>query len=319
MSLDRPPEPVLMLMGPTAAGKSALALALAEHWNAEIVSVDSAAIYRGMDAGTAKPSAEERVRIPHHLIYILSPLEAYSAARFCHDATAAIADIQSRGRRAILAGGTMLYFKALLEGLDALPPADAAVRANLDARALREGWPALHAELARCDPLTAARLEPGDAQRVQRALEVFLLTGVPLSELHGGSRSAAPAGQFRVLALPPSDRAVLHARIAGRFDAMLSAGLADEVAALRATLPGLHRALPSMRCVGYRQAWAFQEGELDEVELRERGIIATRQLAKRQLTWMRSLGADATLDCLRPDLIEAGCALADALLEGSPV
>ncbi len=317
---------VLCLMGPTAAGKSALALAIAESCNAEIVCVDSATIYRHMDAGTAKPDAADQARVPHHLLNILPPTEAYSAARFCQDALSAIAQIHARGRRALLAGGTMLYFKALLSGLDALPEADPVLRAQLDARAEAEGWPALHAELARVDPVTAARLAPTDAQRVQRALEVWHLTGEPLSALHGRRRPGAeiipamagnaipsPAPLWRVLALPPSDRAVLHQRIAERFDAMLAAGLVLELAWLRQHYPGLHRELPSMRCVGYRQAWAWQEGEVDDDGLRATGIAATRQLAKRQLTWMRSLPADLTLDCLRSDLIEAGCAAAATL------
>ena len=200
----------------------------------------------------------------------------------------------------------MLYFKALLQGLDELPPADPRLRAELDARAAREGWPALHAELARHDPVTAARLEPADAQRVQRALEVWLLTGEPLSALHGRKRSPLPPYRFRSLALLPSDRAVLHARIAQRFDAMLAAGLVDEVAALRQRYPDLQRELPAMRCVGYRQAWERLEGEVDDATMRMRGIAATRQLAKRQLTWLRGLGAERELDCLRPDLLEAG-------------
>lgn len=305
---------VLLLMGPTAAGKSALAMAVAEACQGEIVCVDSATVYRGMDAGTAKPSAAERQRVAHHLLDLIEPTAAYSAARFCEDALAAIAAIHARGHRAVLAGGTMLYFKALLQGLDELPPADPRLRAELDARAAREGWPALHAELARHDPVTAARLEPADAQRVQRALEVWLLTGEPLSALHGRKRSPLPPYRFRSLALLPSDRAVLHARIAQRFDAMLAAGLVDEVAALRQRYPDLQRELPAMRCVGYRQAWERLEGEVDDATMRMRGIAATRQLAKRQLTWLRGLGAERELDCLRPDLLEAGCRLALDLL-----
>ena len=307
--------PVLLLMGPTAAGKTALAVAIAQRCNAEVISVDSAAVYREMEVGTAKPSAAERASVPHHLIDLIDPLEAYSAARFCSDALASIAAIHGRGRRAVLAGGTMLYFKALLQGLDALPGADPEIRAELDARAARAGWPALHAELAIHDPVTAARLEPTDAQRIQRALEVWQLTGQPLSTLHGQARSAPPPFRFARMALLPSDRAVLHERIARRFDAILAAGLVDELAGLRQRHPGLHRDLPSMRCVGYRQAWEFQEGETGASEFRARGIAATRQLAKRQLTWLRSLGADHELDCLRPDLIGTGVALARQLLE----
>ena len=306
---------VLLLMGPTAAGKSALAVAIAECCNAEIISVDSAAVYRGMDAGTAKPDAGLRARAPHHLIDLIDPTESYSAARFRSDALATIAAIHQRGRRALLAGGTMLYFKTLLHGLDELPAADPALRAELDARAARDGWPALHAELARHDPLTAARLEPTDAQRVQRALEVWQLTGTPLSALHGHARAEATTARYRVLALPASDRAALHARIVQRYDAMLEAGLVEELRALRVRYPALHRGLPSMRCVGYRQAWEWLEEEVDAPGMRQRGLAATRQLAKRQLTWMRSLPCDLALDCLRPDLIDAGCSAARRLLD----
>ncbi|MDE3012388.1 MAG: tRNA (adenosine(37)-N6)-dimethylallyltransferase MiaA [Pseudomonadota bacterium] len=309
------PPTVLLLMGPTAAGKSALALAIAQRVDGEIVSVDSAAVYRGMDAGTAKPDARERAQVPHHLIDVISPLEAYSAARFRDDALAAVAAIHARGHRAILAGGTMLYFRALLLGLDELPAASAALRAELDARAARLGWPALHAELARVDPVTAARLEPADAQRIQRALEVWQLTGTPLSALHGRAGPPKLPWPTARLALEPSQRAVLHERIARRFDAILAQGLVDELAALRRALPGLRRGLPSMRCVGYRQAWEHLDGEINAAALRERGIVATRQLAKRQLTWLRGLGADLSLDCLRPDLASAGCAAAERLLD----
>ena len=279
-------------MGPTASGKSALALDLAERFCGEIVSVDSAQIYRGMDIGSAKPDVATRERIPHHLIDILDPTEAYSAARFARDAALAIEAIRARGRVPILVGGTMLYFKALLEGLSALPGGDAAVRATLDARAAREGWPALHAELARVDPTTAARLDPGDAQRIQRALEVWQVTGVALSCLQGQRQAAATLGPTVRVALIPSDRTRLHTAIAERFDAMLEAGLADELRALRRRYR-LAPELPSMRCIGYRQAWAFLEGEIDEATLRARGIAATRQLAKRQFTWLRTTEAEA--------------------------
>jgi tRNA dimethylallyltransferase len=282
--------PVILLMGPTASGKSALSLALAERLGGEIISVDSAQIYRGMDIGTAKPDAATRARVPHHLIDIIDPTEAYSAARFAREALATIAAIRARGRVPILAGGTMLYFKALSEGLSALPGADPAVRARLDARAAREGWPALHAELARVDPATAARLEPGDAQRIQRALEVWQLAGEPLSSLQGHRDPSGPVGPARWVALVPSDRGRLHEAIARRFDVMLAAGLVDELRALRQRYP-LTAELPSMRCVGYRQAWAHLEGQIDAATLRERGIAATRQLAKRQFTWLRALKA----------------------------
>jgi tRNA dimethylallyltransferase len=277
-------------MGPTASGKSALSLALAERLGGEIISVDSAQIYRGMDIGTAKPDAATRARVPHHLIDVIDPTEAYSAARFAREALATIAAIRAREHVPILAGGTMLYFKALSEGLSALPGADPAVRAGIDARAAREGWPALHAELARVDPTTAARLEPGDSQRIQRALEVWQIAGEPLSSLQGHRDRGEPFGPARWVALVPSDRGRLHEAIARRFDAMLTAGLVDEVLALRQRYR-LKAEMPSMRCVGYRQAWAHLEGQIDAATLRERGIAATRQLAKRQFTWLRALNA----------------------------
>ncbi|HEV8314581.1 MAG TPA: tRNA (adenosine(37)-N6)-dimethylallyltransferase MiaA [Burkholderiaceae bacterium] len=274
------------LAGPTASGKTAAALALAEVLPLEIISVDSALVYRGMDIGTAKPTQEERSRVPHHLIDILDPIEAYSAAQFVADAQRLIADIAARGRLPLLVGGTMLYFKALYEGLDAMPPADPAVRAALDAEAAERGWPALHAELAQVDPATAARLAPNDAQRIQRALEVWRSTGRPLSSFHRGDKT--PLAPQPLVALEPTDRAWLHARIAQRFDAMLDAGFVDEVRALRSR-GDLHLGLPSMRCVGYRQAWEAVDAGSPPDELRERGIAATRQLAKRQLTWLRSM------------------------------
>ena len=294
--------PAVLLMGPTASGKSALALSLAARLGGEIVSVDSAQVYRGMDVGTAKPPAAERARVPHHLIDIVEPTDAYSAARFVRDALAAIAAIRARGRVPIVAGGTMLYFKALTQGLSALPPGDAAVRAALDARAAAEGWPALHADLARIDPVTAARLPPTDAQRIQRALEVHAVTGRPLSSLQG-RRGAPTLGKSVAVALMPADRAALHAAIARRFDAMLAAGLVDELSGLRAR-HALTPDLPSMRCVGYRQAWAFLAGTIDADGLRATGVAATRQLAKRQLTWLRATPAHA-FDPARHDLVAA--------------
>ena len=278
-------------MGPTASGKSALALRLAAEFPVEIVSVDSAQVYRGMDIGTAKPSGAERARVPHHLIDLVDPTEAYSAARFVRDATLAIDAVRARGRVAIVAGGTMLYFKALREGLSALPQADASTRAEIDAQAAREGWPALHAELARVDPATASRLPPTDSQRIQRALEVYRVSGHPLSALQG-HRAAAPLSGGLAIALVPSDRAALHDAIARRFDAMLAAGLVDELRALRRRF-ALTADMPSMRCVGYRQAWEFIDGAIDQSTLRAKGIAATRQLAKRQFTWLRSTAANA--------------------------
>jgi tRNA dimethylallyltransferase len=296
--------PTVLLMGPTASGKSALAMALAERFDGEVVTVDSAQVYLGMDIGTAKPAASDRARIPHHLVDILDPTQAYSAARFAGDARAAIAGIRARSRTPILAGGTMLYFKALTEGLSALPPSDAAVRAEIDARAARYGWPALHAELARVDPTTAARLPTTDAQRIQRALEVYALAGQPLSALQGRRASAGAAlGPTIALALLPPSRARLHETIARRFDAMLATGLVEELRGLRARY-ALSPSLPSMRCVGYRQAWQFIDGAIDAEQLRDQGIAATRQLAKRQLTWLRSTKA-AAFDPERADLVAA--------------
>ena len=324
--------PLIALAGPTASGKSAAALAVARHLKArgrptEIVSVDSALVYRGMDIGTAKPTPTEQAEVPHHLIDLIEPTEAYSAARFVDEARCTIAAIRARGALPLLVGGTMLYLKALRDGIDPMPAADLAVRAALDARATRQGWPALHAELARVDPTTAARLAPGDAQRIQRALEVWQVSGRPLSAWHGGGPGKAPEGKstrglaLNLIALEPASRAWLHARIAQRFDAMLAAGFLDEVRRLRAR-GNLHTGLPSMRCVGYRQAWealdAFaaastgrrirpsrlEDDPLALDGLRERGIAATRQLAKRQLTWLRSMPDRRTVDCDRPDVIE---------------
>jgi tRNA dimethylallyltransferase len=287
-------------MGPTASGKTALAVSLVERFPLEIISVDSALVYRGMDIGTAKPDAATLARAQHHLLDIRDPIEAYSAAAFCDDALRLMADIVARGKVPLLVGGTMLYFRALLQGLDDLPRADAALRKKLEAEAAARGWPALHAELAAVDPTTAARLAPNDSQRIGRALEVFRLTGTPMSALLDRARSELP---YRVLqfALVPSDRAVLHQRIAARFDAMLADGLIDEVETLRRNY-SLTPDLPAMRAVGYRQAWAYLDGEIDLHELRETGIAATRQLAKRQLTWLRSWPDVVALDCLAEDV-----------------
>jgi tRNA dimethylallyltransferase len=283
--------PAILLMGPTAAGKSALALALAERLEGEIVSVDSAQVFRGMDIGTAKPDAATRARVAHHLVDIIDPTEAYSAARFRADALAAIAAVRARGRAPIVCGGTMLYFKALTEGLSALPSADPGLRAEIDARAAREGWPVLHAELARVDPITAARLEPTDAQRIQRALEVWRIAGVALSKLQHRREAEALLEPTIRVALVPSDRGRLHRAIAERFEAMLARGLVEELRELRRRFP-LTPQMSSMRCVGYRQAWSFLEGEIDAEGLRARGIAATRQLAKRQFTWLRATAAE---------------------------
>jgi tRNA dimethylallyltransferase len=260
---------------------------LAAEFPLEIVSMDSAQVYRRMDVGTAKPSLAERGRVPHHLVDLIDPTERYSAGRFREDSIHAVTDILARGRIPLIVGGTMLYYRALASGLDALPQADPAVRAELDEDAGRRGWPALHADLARIDPVTAARLQPTDAQRIQRALEVHRITGMAISALQG-SRGADLPFALEAFALVPGDRAELHRRIAARFEAMLAAGLVEELASLR-NRHTLDPALPSMRCVGYRQAWEYLEGACDSAQLREKGIAATRQLAKRQLTWLRSL------------------------------
>ncbi|HNU10374.1 MAG TPA: tRNA (adenosine(37)-N6)-dimethylallyltransferase MiaA [Rubrivivax sp.] len=303
----------LCLAGPTASGKTQLALALARdfaaRWPVEIISVDSALVYRGMDIGTAKPSAAERAQVPHHLIDILDPTESYSAARFAADARRLAGEIRARGHLPLLVGGTMLYFKALREGLDEIPSADAALRQSIDERARREGWPALHAELARVDPRTAARLAPHDAQRIQRALEVYAASGRPLSDWQGQARRT-DAAAWPMLSLEPVSRAWLHARIAERFAAMLDAGLLEEVQRLRAR-GDLHAGLPSMRCVGYRQAWAALDAA-DTSGLLARGVAATRQLAKRQLTWLRGM-ARHVVACDAPDAIEQGLATARRL------
>ena len=294
--------PAICLMGPTASGKTAVSLGLTLRFPLEIVSVDSAQVFRDMDIGTAKPDRATLEKFPHHLIDLISPEESYSAARFRSDALRVMAEITARGRIPLLAGGTMLYFKALRDGLSDLPQADAELRRAIDEEAQRRGWPALHADLAALDPAAAARLKPTDAQRIQRALEVVRLTGAPLAESLARRSAAAPPYRLVQLALLPADRAVLHARIAQRFDAMLAAGLVDEVRALRRKYR-LHAGLPSMRCVGYRQVWDYLEGRSDRAALREKGIAATRQLAKRQLTWLRSWPGAETFDCLADDLV----------------
>jgi len=298
-------------MGPTASGKTDLAVALVQHFAArrplEVISVDSALVYRDMDIGTAKPDAATLAAAPHHLINLIDPTQAYSAGRFKTDALALMADITARGRVPLLVGGTMLYFKALKGGLDDLPRADPALRTELEARAARAGWPALHAELARLDPDTAARLKPTDAQRIQRALELCLTTGGPMSALLGQGAASTPL-PYRVLelALIPEDRAWLHERINRRFEHMLAVGLVDELRQLRQRY-ALHAGLPSMRCVGYRQAWQFLEGEIDAGELATQGKAATRQLAKRQLTWLRGWAGAETWNCQTPGLAEGVC------------
>jgi tRNA dimethylallyltransferase len=314
----------LALAGPTAAGKTAAALAIAQQQAVEIISVDSALVYRGMDIGTAKPCADELAAVPHHLINIRDPLQAYSAADFVRDSRGLMTDIRSRGKLPLLVGGTMLYFKALRDGLDDMPTASPALRAELAVQAAAQGWPALHAELARVDPLTAARLQPQDSQRISRALEVFRASGQPMSFFQrriaqtqaAMEADTAPAGLL--ISLEPDSRAWLHQRIAQRFDAMLAAGFLDEVRSLRARTD-LHPDLPAMRCVGYRQAWALldklstlknpAEVQQAEYDFREQGIAATRQLAKRQLTWLRSMPQRRVVACDAPDALAQVLAL----------
>ena len=283
----------VLLLGPTASGKSVLAMQLAERIPLEIVSVDSAQVYRGMDIGTAKPSATDRAVVPHHLIDIRDPADPYSAADFVRDATVAIHQIRVRGKLPLLVGGTMLYAKALRDGLSDLPPADPEVRARIEAEARELGWPGLHARLAKVDPPTAARLKANDSQRIQRALEVYEMAGTPMSELV--SADTAPRLKLSTLALLPADRVLLHARIEKRFDAMLATGLLDEVRVLHAR-GDLNPNLPSMRSVGYRQAWRFLDGHCTFEAFRQQGIAATRQLAKRQITWLRSMPNVTVID-----------------------
>jgi tRNA dimethylallyltransferase len=326
--------PCIALAGPTASGKTAAALAIAERYPVEIISVDSALVYRGMDIGTAKPSSAELAAVKHHLIDIRDPLNAYSAAGFVLDAQRLIADIGARGKLALLVGGTMLYFKALFDGLDAMPAADAAVRAALADEAAARGWPALHAELVRVDPASAARLAPHDSQRISRALEVFRVSGQPLSFFHQRNAikniavSAGAASAATIISLEPADRAWLHERIARRFDAMLAAGFVDEVRALRAR-GDLTPDLPSMRCVGYRQAWELLDahaakdanGNLPPKELnelRDKGIFATRQLAKRQITWLRSMPRRRVVACDDPAALVQVLALVKAHVGAAP-
>jgi tRNA dimethylallyltransferase len=292
--------PAILLIGPTASGKTALAFELATRFPCDIVSVDSAQVFRDMNVGTAKPDAATLARFPHRLIDLITPEQRYSAAAFRSDALREMAAIAAAGRVPLLVGGTMLYVKALREGLADLPQADPALRAGIDAEAAACGWPALHAELAQLDPETAARLKPTDAQRIQRALEVVRLSGRTMGSFFAEQAASAPPFRMLNLALVPSDRAVLHARIGERFAAMLAAGLVDEVKALREKYR-LDAGLPSMRCVGYRQVWEMLEGDLPASELRERGIYATRQFAKRQLTWLRGMTDLSLIDPLAAD------------------
>ena len=303
----------IALVGPTASGKTAAALAIAQAWPVEIISVDSALVYSGMDIGTAKPNAEELAQVPHHLIDIRDPLHAYSAAEFARDATQLMADIRARGKLPLLVGGTMLYLKALRDGIDDLPTAQPELRAEIEQQAIAMGWPAMHAELAKVDDITAARLAPNDAQRISRALEVWRVSGKALSQWFAegdATRAAQPTLNMPLLSLEPVNRAWLHGRIAQRFDIMLVEGFLAEVQAMRAR-GDLHIDLPSMRCVGYRQAWELLDraqamGASPESilpQLHELGVAATRQLAKRQLTWLRGMDERIVISCDAPDAL----------------
>lgn len=296
--------PAIFLMGPTASGKTGAAVDLYSKLPVELISVDSALVFRDMNIGTAKPDVETLAQAPHHLIDVIDPTSAYSAANFRNDALRLMADITARGKVPLLVGGTMLYFKALQDGLSGLPEADPEVRAALDAEAAEIGWPAMHVKLAQIDPESAARLQPADSQRIERALEVHRITGKTMTALHKESTGEGLPYRLLKIALVPSDRKVLHERIALRFDQMLEAGFLDEVKALKVKYPTLTSDSTSMRCVGYRQALEYLAGEYDAAELRDRGIFATRQLAKRQLTWLRGMDDVVEVDCLQPDLHE---------------
>ncbi len=295
-------SPTVFLMGPTASGKTGAAVHLFSKLPVEIISVDSALVFKDMDIGTAKPDAATLAQAPHHLIDIIDPTSAYSAANFRSDALKLMAEITARGKIPLLVGGTMLYFKALAEGMSGLPQANAEVRARLDARAALIGWPAMHEKLALIDPVTAARLQANDAQRIQRALEVFEITGEAMSSLFKKQSSEVLPYRVLKIALVPSDRSVLHQRIAARFDEMLKLGLVDEVKMLLTNYPQLTPESTSMRCVGYRQTLEHLSGDYAADELRDRGVFATRQLAKRQLTWLRGMEDTLEIDCLQADL-----------------
>ena len=295
--------PAILLMGPTASGKTSVALELVRELPCEIISVDSAQVYRHMNIGTAKPDAATLAQAPHHLIDVIEPDEIFSAARFRDDAQALMREITERGRIPLLVGGTMLYFKTLIEGLSELPEADPAIRMMIDTMAEASAWPAVHGELQRVDPETAARLDPNDSQRIQRALEVFYITERPMSALLKKPKYVYFPYTPVKIALVPGDRAELHARIAARFEEMLELGLVGELRKLRADYP-LEASMPSMRCVGYRQAWSYLDGKIGLATLREQGVAATRQLAKRQLTWLRAMKEVTEFDCLAGDLSE---------------
>lgn len=304
--------PLICLAGPTASGKSAISLHLAKQWPIEIINVDSATIYRDMDIGTAKPDAHERALVQHHLLDILDPSTSYSAAQFRADTLACADEIRRRGRMPLLVGGTMMYFKVLRDGIDDLPAADPVIRAHIEEQAQNMGWPEMHRKLATVDPATANRLSPNDSQRIGRALEIYEASGQPMSSLigknnPGAQRSSTPQPLF-MISLEPSDRSVLHRRIEQRFDQMLTQGLVSEVQALFER-QDLNIGMPSIRCVGYRQIWDYLSGNVTLPQARDQAIAATRQLAKRQLTWLRSMPERHVVDCLAPDAAEQVMAL----------
>lgn len=306
---------ILCIVGPTGAGKTHLAMALAEHAKSigqtvELISMDSALVYRGLDIGSAKPTKAEQAAVQHHLIDILEPTESYSAARFANDAKRLCAEIRDRGNIPVVVGGTMLYWRAWAYGLSSLPPADPEIRARLDEQGKVIGWPAMHVELAKVDPVTAARLQPNDSQRVQRALEVYAITGKPMSELladspsEDGREGSAIPEWINLISLEPSDRSRLHQNLEKRFDEMLTGGLLEEVELLKKN-PDLHGDLPAIRSVGYRQVWEFLSGEVDQAEMRYKALAATRQLGKRQLTWLRAIAGRKTFDPFNPSELKA--------------
>jgi tRNA dimethylallyltransferase len=307
--------PILCIVGPTGAGKTHLAMALAEHAKSigqpvELISMDSALVYRGLDIGSAKPTKAEQAAVQHHLIDILDPTESYSAARFANDAKRLCQEIRERGNIPVVVGGTMLYWRAWAYGLSSLPPADPEIRARLDEQGKEIGWPAMHAELAKVDPVTAARLQPNDSQRVQRALEVYEITGKPMSELladspsEDGREGSSIPEWIDLISLEPSDRLRLHQNLEKRFDEMLVGGLLEEVELLRKN-PDLHGDLPAIRSVGYRQVWEYLSGEVDQAEMRYKALAATRQLGKRQLTWLRAIAGRKTFDPFNSDELKA--------------